>query len=539
MKSKHLLLFMLTCISLTNALAQPVIGLQRTIGGSGDDIFTCMSLTKDSGLIIGGSSNSNKSGNKSENSKGTYDFWILLLNNKGAIPVQKTIGGNSTDELSAVEQITDGGYILGGYSSSNISGDKTQNSRGSSDYWIVKLDSTLNIQWDKTIGGTYQDQLYSIKQTSDGGYIAGGYSESNISGEKTENARGFYDYWIVKLDANGNIEWDKTIGGDYTDELFDIIQTNDDGYLVGGYSGSPISGEKTQSSRGLDDYWIVKLDNAGNIQWDKTYGGTDYDRLSAMVQSPDGGYLLGGNSASDKSGEKMQNSRGRNDYWIVKTDNLGQVEWSNTYGGRSHDDLSSIEPTSDDGYMLVGNSASDIYGEKTENSRGIYDYWIIKLSRNGTIQWDKTIGGSQTDLGTKIKEIGRNRYIVAGASYSGIGGDKTENNKGTSTTYDYWLVELRYSKPDSIAVAALPNNLQVNTGKSNISFTVYPNPAKYILHIQNAGKATVTLTDQQGKTIFTKTINGNGVINVSQLPAGLYYVKNNETGEVQKIMITK
>jgi hypothetical protein len=430
MKLKIYMLFLGAAISTTVALAQPVIGLQKTIGGSGGDNFTCISLTKDSGFIIGGYSNSDKSGNKLENSKGGYDFWILLLKNKGAIPVQKTIGGNSTDQLSAVEQTTDGGYILGGTSSSNISGDKTENSKGADDYWIVKLDSNGNIQWDKTIGGNSYDKLKTIKQTNDGGYIAGGYSQSDMSGDKTENTRGFYDYWIVKLDANGNIQWDKTMGGGYTDQLNDIIQTNDDGYLLGGYSQSPISGEKTQSSRGLDDYWIVKLDNAGNIQWDKTYGGTGYDRLSAMVPSPDGGYLLGGNSDSDESGEKMQNSRGRNDYWIVKTDNLGQVEWSNTYGGRLHDNLSSIEPTSDGGYMLVGNSASDIYGEKTENTRGIYDYWIIKLSSNGTIQWDKTIGGSQTDLGTKIKEIGRNRYIVAGYSESGIGGDKTEGSKG-------------------------------------------------------------------------------------------------------------
>jgi hypothetical protein len=536
MKSKHLLLFMLTCISLTNVFAQPVIGLQKTIGGNDDDEFTCMSFAKDGGLIIGGYSNSNKSGDKLGDSKGGYDYWILLLTSKGVIRGQGTIGGNNNDYISAIEQTADGGYILGGYSSSNISGNKTENSKGDYDYWIVKLDGAGNIQWDKTIGGISADYLQTLKQTSDGGYILGGYSFSNMSGDKTENSRGAGDYWVVKLDGSGNIQWEKTMGGNYVEYLTDIIQTKD-GYLIGGSSGSPISGEKTDSSRGSTDYWIVKLDNTGNIQWDKTYGGRNADDISALLQTPDGGYLLGGTSASRKSGEKVQQSRGFDDYWVVKTDSLGQIKWSNTYGGETYDICHSLEPTSDGGYMLAGYSASNIFGEKTENSRGGYDYWIIKISGNGAKQWDKTIGGEQFDILPKTKEIGINKYIVAGSSQSGIGGDKTADGKGA---WDYWLVELRYSKPDSaLAVAGLPNNMEASTGKINAGFSVYPNPAKDILHVQNTGKATYTLSNQSGNIMLTKAITNSGDIDVSQLLPGIYFLSNNTKDIKQKIIINR
>ena len=132
----------------------------------------------------------------------------------------KTFGGSNNDDLSSLQQTSDGGYILGGYSASGISGDKTEASRGNNDYWIVKTDANGNKQWDKTFGGSSDDQLYSFQQTTDGGYISGGRSTSGISGDKTEASKGSYDYWIVKTDANGNKQWDKTFGGSNVDELW-------------------------------------------------------------------------------------------------------------------------------------------------------------------------------------------------------------------------------------------------------------------------------------------------------------------------------
>ena len=149
---------------------------------------------------------------------------------------QRTIGGSGKEYLKSIEETSDGGMIIGGYSNSNISGDKSENSRGANDYWILKLDSSGNIVWQRTLGGDGEDKLAAFHQTSDGGYIVGGYSDSGISGEKTESSRGFTDYWILKLNSSGSIEWQKTIGGNEGDLLVEIHQTPDDKYILAGSS---------------------------------------------------------------------------------------------------------------------------------------------------------------------------------------------------------------------------------------------------------------------------------------------------------------
>jgi len=346
---------------------------------------------------------------------------------------QKTIGGNGGDNLQDICLTNDGGIIVGGYSNSGISGEKTKKSRGVYDYWVVKLNKHQKIQWNKTIGGSSLDELTAVQQTSDGGYILGGFSNSKISGEKTQATRGGYDYWIVKLDSSGSIEWDKTIGGNSDDELNSLQQTSDGGYILGGYSASDVSGEKTQISRGGGyDYWIVKVDNLGNIQWDKTIGGNSDDELYSLQQTSDGGYILGGTSYSGISGEKSQRSRGVTDYWIVKVDNVGNIQWDKTVGGNGYDNLHSLQQTNDSGFILGGASTSGLSGEKTENNEGNYDYWIVKLNENGHIQWDKTIGGNGYDNLYSINEISKNHYAMGGGSFSGISFDKTDTSRGSS-----------------------------------------------------------------------------------------------------------
>ncbi|MEP7317510.1 MAG: T9SS type A sorting domain-containing protein, partial [Panacibacter sp.] len=174
-------------------------------------------------------------------------------------------------------------------------------------------------------------------------------------------------------------------------------------------------------------------------------------------------------------------------------------------------------------------------GQKTENGNGGFDYWVVKLSNAGKIQWDKTIGGTEDEYLWSLEEIGRNNYLLSGASFSGISGDKTDSSRGLG---DFWLVELQYKtgSPGVIVSEKIKENISAQT---LTVFSVYPNPVKNILHIQAPGKITFTVTNQQGKVLITKTINNNGEINVSQLAAGLYYLKNQTTGETQKIIITK
>ncbi len=360
-------------------LAQaPAIQWQHTIGGNGVDWLGLGSLqTADGGYILGGYSESGLSGDKTENGFGYGDYWVLKLDTLGAIQWQNTIGGTSEDHLFTFQQTTDGGYILGGASISDISGDKTENCWGHFDYWVLKLDATGAIQWQNTIGGNGYEELYSIKETGDGGYILGGFSESDISGDKTENSLGDYDYWVVKLNASGAIQWQNTIGGNGRDWLTSVCQTEDGGYILGGWSNSDLSGDKTENSLGdlgYDDYWVVKLNASGAIQWQNTIGGNDHDELYSIQQTADGGYILGGHSRSDISGDKTENSVGDfdyDDYWVVKLNASGAIQWQNTIGGNSFDFLISIQETADGGYILGGYSSSDISGDKTENSVGL------------------------------------------------------------------------------------------------------------------------------------------------------------------------
>ncbi|QEC66793.1 T9SS type A sorting domain-containing protein [Panacibacter ginsenosidivorans] len=538
MKQSFLCIIILTCIISVKSFAQPEIKAQKEIGGNYSDWFSNMYLTKDKGIIVGGYSTSCISGDKTENIRGGYDYWIIKMDSTYKIQWDKTIGGSDQDYLSDLLQTSDYGYLVGGFSQSNISSEKTENSRGGDDYWVIRLDSSGTIQWDKTIGGNgTNDRLTSLQQTTGNGYILGGQSDSNISGEKTQDSRGGFDYWLVKLDSTGKIIWDKTIGGNNTDGLTSVQQTSDEGYILGGYSWSDISGEKTENSRGQDDYWVVKLDSLGNIQWDKTIGGSLADKLNALRQTSDGGYILGGYSTSGISGEKTENSRGKEDYWVVKLDSMGKIQWNKTIGGSDYDELTSLQETYDGGYILAGYSFSNISGEKTENSRGDEDYWVVKLDSQGNIQWDKTIGGNDPDEAYSVIEISGNNYIVGGYSQSRISGDKKTHSRGGR---DYWGMKLVYNKTGRFETTELPKENKAKASKlNNGGFTVYPNPARDQIYIQANTKAIVSLIDQSGKTLLRKSINGSTIINIAGVSPGLYYLKNNTTGVVQKIIINR
>ena len=409
---RKLIILLLICTTTTHAQE---IEWQNTIGGSGRDISTVIQKTTDGGYLLGGVSQSNISGDKTEDSQGLEDYWLLKLDSMGNIQLQKTIGGNMEDDLMSVQQTTDGGYILGGYSQSDISGDKTENSQGDYDYWVVKLDTIGNIQWQNTIGGNNQEFLNSIQQTTDGGYILGGMSQSDVSGDKTENSQGGWDYWVLKLDSIGNVQWQNTIGGN-DDDFFSVIQqTTDGGYILGGTSNSNISGDKTEDIQGGYDYWVVKLDATGNIQWQNTIGGNSIDFLQSAQQTKDNGYILGGWSGSIISGDKTENSQGGNDYWAVKLDSVGNIQWQNTIGGYYTDELFAIQQTNDNGFILGGASESDISGDKTENSQGDYDCWAVKLDSIGNIQWQNSIGGNSWDELISIQQTNDGGYILGGA----------------------------------------------------------------------------------------------------------------------------
>jgi hypothetical protein len=309
---------------------------------------------------------------------GGSDMYVVKLDSSGNVQWTKTIGGSVTDVASSIIQSSDGGYVVAGWTKSF--------GAGGFDMYVVKLDSSGNVQWTKTIGGSKDDLAGSIIQSSDGGYAVAGWTKSF--------GAGFADFYVVKLDSSGNVQWTKTIGGIDIDVPTSIIQSSDGGYVVAGYTGSFGAG-------GFDIY-VVKLDSSGNVQWTKTIGGGSsffaFDYASSIIQSSDGGYVVAGWTYSFGAGGS--------DMYVVKLDSSGNVQWTKTIGGSDGDKAYSIIQSSDGGYVVAGYTYS--FGADYS------DIYVVKLDSWGNVQWTKTIGGSVTDVAYSIIQSSDGRYVVAG-----------------------------------------------------------------------------------------------------------------------------
>jgi hypothetical protein len=470
MKWQHKIIFLLMCQA---SFAQSPLVKQWDFrfGGTVYDYVTCFQQTADGGYILAGYSTSGISGNKTQPCWGNLDYWIVKLDASGTMQWDKRFGGVDQDVLNAVQQTSDGGYILGGYSDSQANGDKTQTSRGFNDYWIVKTDSLGNKIWDKRYGGANDDLLNALNQTADGGYILAGYSGSGISGDKTQANRGYHDYWIVRTDSIGTVLWDKDFGGTDYDFLTNLLITNDGGFLLGGSSSSPAGPDKTQNVWGANDIWLVKTDSLGNKQWDTDYGGVDYDQVNSFCKTSDGGYMLGCYSASNISGNKTQNTWGQGDVWLLKITAAGVIQWDKDFGGTDAEDgIGSVFQDAGGGYIVISNSFSGISGDKTENNLGFAQAWIVSTDSLGNKRWDKTIF---TDPEQKVYpmmiQTADGCYAVSEATYGDIAGDKTQANwDNTLSSTDFWII--RYCDTAAITTAGF-NSVNTICPGTCIDFT--------------------------------------------------------------------
>lgn len=358
---------------------------ERSFGGDGMDMLISLAYTAEGGFVLAGNSTSLKSNFKKETNRGQEDIWVIKLRPDGEEEWQKTIGGSGKDVVSKIIQTPDRGFIIGGSSSSlgviegNAKVEKRSPNYGHLDYWLIKLNSNGIIEWERTYGGKYKDQLESLSLTNDNGYIVGGYSNSPTSEIKSENPIGIGgDYWILKLDEKGNIEWQKTIGGDGDDHLHQIIQTKDNGYVVGGSSSSQYEGYKTQANRNGIDFWVIKLDEFGDIIWQETYDFGEVDVLTSLVESVDGSLLIGGHIQNKNYFQISSKDKGVNDFVLIKVDEDGEKLWKTFVGSTGQEILRKVIITRDGDYVLAGTSR----GEKTRDKntkQGRSDFWLVKL----------------------------------------------------------------------------------------------------------------------------------------------------------------
>ena len=487
----------------------PVRHWDVRFGGIDEELLIAQVHATDGGLLLAGSSYSDISGDKTQSSRGGADFWIVKVDSGGLKQWDKRYGGNADDRLMSVQQTQDGGYILGGFTESTNSGDITHASRGSMDYWIVKVTGTGVIEWDARFGGSGNEELFTVLQTPDGGYLLGGFSDSGISGDKTQPSKGGSDYWLVKVSDTGTKEWDASYGGNSPEFLKAVITAPGGGYLLGGASHSGISGDRTQDSRGEVDFWIVKIDNAGIKQWDARFGGTESDLLDVLIPMVDGGYLLAGMTTSGLSGDKSQPSRGGYDIWIVKVNSAGTKEWDASFGGSNHEEVHAMAETLDGSLILGGISNSPVSGDQSNAPKGATDFWLLKTDSLGNKIWDASFGGSGDDNLYALNQTGSGGLLLAGFSSSGISGDKSQASWGST---DMWL--LKTGPVITSTRIEEPGTLVVYPNPFHISFTI-------LLSASKATTAVTWLTDMLGREVHRQhfySIVGNTSLTITPPP---------------------
>jgi hypothetical protein len=494
----------------------PSIQWEKSLGGTYNEYATSVKQTNDRGYIVAGWSFSNDGDvtghHGSTGTSGTCDYWIVKLDSAGNIKWEKSLGGTGTDRANSIQQTADGGYIVAGYSNSN-NGDVTGhhgNAGGyqDNDYWVVKLDSAGNIKWEKSLGGTDNDIANSIQQTTDGGYIIAGASRS-IDGDVTGN-NGFSDYWLVKLDTTGNILWQKCLGGSNNDEAYSIGQTLDRGFIATGYSMSNDS--DVTGNHIAFDYWVVKTDTVGNIQWQKSLGGSGNDYGQSIQQTNDGGYIAGGSSNSING--NVTGNNGGWDYWTVKLDTAGNIQWEKSYGGSNSDYAysNSILETIYKSYLIAGYTYSNNGNVSVHyGNSGEADYWILSLDVAGNLLWQKTLGGSFDDYAQSIQATTDGGYIVAGTSFSSDS-DVTSHH-GTPGNYgygDYWVVKLA-PPPLNVGSIKIKPDVSIYPNPSNRNIIVnVPDNTKYI-EISNSIGQVLEKRNVVHQTKLNFIIKENGV----------------------------
>lgn len=524
MINKFILLFILVHfgISTYSQSTIPSVEWQKSFGGSANETAKSIVQTPDGGYITAGFSKSSD-GNATMN-HGDNDFWIVKMNSYGTLEWQKSLGGSGDDQANSICVASDGGYVIAG-STTSTNGDITLN-KGYADYWIVKLNAQGNIVWQKTYGGTSHDIATSVKQTTDGGFVVAGYSSSN-NGDITGNHGSATDYWILKLDSSGNLQWQKALGGSSNERAFEIQQTSDGGYVIAGDTNSSNSGDVSSVGLGARDLWIIKLGDTGNIIWDKRFGGSAEDYAYSVAQTSEGGYIVSGTTTSNNGNIIFNNGQG--DFWILKLDSSGNLQWQKALGSVTYDQSYSVRQTQDGNYVATGYLSSNT-GTAEGEPLASTQFWVVKLDTSGNLLWHKSYGGNGNEVAYSIIPTVDGGLALAGNSNSNPDSGDVTGNQGQS---DFWILKLTGSK-----------ELGISENNSSEKPEIYPNPAKNFVYISNImPESTVTIYDVAGRKIFSKKYSQMNIsIDISGFSNGNYIIQVENQKEIilsKKIIVSK
>ncbi|WP_273270806.1 hypothetical protein [Methanothrix sp.] len=377
----------------------------RTYGGSSDDVGTYGQQTKDGGYIITGYTSSYGADAPFSwliKVQHRGDLWLIKTDAEGQKEWDRTYGGLGKDLGFFVQQTKDEGYII-------VGGKKSFWIVGSYDLWIIKTDANGSVLWDRTFGGSGEDLGFSVQQTNDDGYIIAGYT-SFTNGKKA---------WIIKIDSQGNKQLDMATGR-ADSEAASIGLTKDGGYIITGYTPS--------SGSGKEDVWLIKTNSKLHWDWLKTFGGPNRDLGLSVQETEDGGYIIAGLTESFGAG--------KGDVWLIKTDPKGDREWDRTFGGSNFDSGASVQQTRDGGYIVTGYNTTTIDNvgsySRLFNSDNIGRVWLIKTDSEGIELWNETFGGTRNDWGNSVQETRDGGYIITGVTESYGAGKE-----------DVWLIKVR------------------------------------------------------------------------------------------------
>jgi len=406
----------------TSNLSNGTLGLIQTFGGSKNDVAQSVIATLDGGFAVIGYTQS-MDGDVSDKLNESFDFWVLKFNSEANLEWNKTFGGSGDDRGFDIIQTSDNGFAILGYTDSS-DGDITINN-GFRDFWLVKLDASGNLTWQKSFGFSGADEGIAIIETSDNDFLISGVLDVTSSGGQGNLGRFVTehaggDYWAIKVSSSGDLIWSRFYGGSFTDSPTGIIENNNNEFIFVG--GSDSNDVDITNNKGSYDFWVVKSEAGGNMIWEKSFGGSEIDEARGIVSTYDGSHIIVGDTRSNEQDVSLNN--GAADLWIIKISDDGDLIWNRSIGGSNFDVSRSINKTSDNGFIIAGSSRSSD-GDVARN-QGQNDAWIVKIDTNGQLLWETTVGGSNIDFAYDAVQLANGTIIAVGET-SSSDGDITEN----------------------------------------------------------------------------------------------------------------